>query len=133
MQESTIIVAFDQHADSVMAAVLPPGAATPANQALSPDLTHIGRFVDKLRRHGLVRCYYEAGPCGFELYRFLQAREIPCEVIAPGLIPRRPGDRVKTDRRDAAQVGDPRPYRGSHVRPRAEYGRRSRTGSRPDA
>ena len=104
MQESTIIVAFDQHADSVMAAVLPPGAAKPANQALSPDLTHIGRFVDKLRRHGLVRCYYEAGPCGFELYRFLQAREIPCEVIAPGLIPRRPGDRVKTDRRDAAQL-----------------------------
>jgi transposase len=73
-------------------------------QALSPDLAHIGQFVDKLRRNGLVRCYYEAGACGFELYRFLQAREIPCEVIAPGLIPHRPGDRVKTDRRDAAQL-----------------------------
>jgi hypothetical protein len=78
MQESTTtIVAFDQHADSVMAAVLPREAAKPASQALSPDLVHIGRFVDKLRRRGLVRCYYEAGPCGFELYRFLQARETP--------------------------------------------------------
>ena len=56
MQESTIIVAFDEHADSVMAAVLPPDAGKPASQALSPDLAHIGRFVDKLRRDGLVRC-----------------------------------------------------------------------------
>ena len=45
MQESTTtIVAFDQHADSVMAAGLPPDAAKPASQALSPDLVHIGRL-----------------------------------------------------------------------------------------
>jgi transposase len=133
MQESTTIVAFDQHADSVMAAVLPPGAAKPASQALSPDLIQIGRFVDKLCRDGRVRCYYEAGPCGFELYRFLQAREIPCEVIAPGLIPRRPGDRVKTDRRDAAQLAIRRPRWCPHIRPRAERRRRGCAGSRPDA
>lgn len=46
----------------------------------------------------------EAGPCGFELQRALTAHDIACEVIAPALIPRRPGDRVKTDRRDAAQL-----------------------------
>lgn len=120
MPESTTIVAFDQHADSVMAAVLPPDAAKPASQALSPDLVHIGRFVDKLRRRGRVRCYYEAGPCGFELYRFLQAREIPCEVIAPGLIPRRPR-RPRQDRSARCRaVSHPRPCRGPHVRPRAD-------------
>jgi len=104
MPESTTIVAFDQHAASVMAAVLPPQAAKPATQALGPDLPQLGRFLDKVRRSGPVRCCYEAGPCGFELYRYLHDRGIPCEVIAPGLIPRRPGDRVKTDRRDAAQL-----------------------------
>lgn len=104
MQESTTIIAFDQHADSVVAAVLPPRVDRPATQLLSPDLGHVGRFVDKVRRGGPVRCCYEAGPCGFELYRFLSGRGISCAVIAPGLIPRRPGDRVKTDRCDAAQL-----------------------------
>jgi len=104
MPESTTIIAFDQHADSLMAAVLPPRADKPAMQLLSSELTHVGRFVDKVRRGGAVRCCYEAGPCGFTLYRYLSGRGIPCEVIAPGLIPRRAGDRVKTDRRDATQL-----------------------------
>jgi transposase len=51
-----------------------------------------------------VVCCYEAGPCGFDLQRALVGRELPCDVIAPALIPRRPGDRLKTDRRDAAQL-----------------------------
>ncbi len=51
-----------------------------------------------------MQCCYEAGPCGFELQRALAARRIPCDVIAPALIPRRAGDRVKTDRRDAGQL-----------------------------
>jgi transposase len=51
-----------------------------------------------------VRCCYEAGPCGFELQRALSTRSIPCDVIAPALIPRRPGERIKTDRRDASQL-----------------------------
>jgi len=51
-----------------------------------------------------VQCCYEAGPCGFDLQRALTARQIPCEIIAPALIPRRAGDRIKTDRRDAGQL-----------------------------
>ena len=42
-----------------------------------------------------MRCCYEAGPGGFELQRFLARRQVPCDVIAPSLIPRRPGDRIK--------------------------------------
>jgi transposase len=104
VNESTLIIAFDQHAASVVAAVLLPGHRTPALHPLASDLASIGRFVDRVGPRGHVRCCYEAGPCGFELQRYLQARGIPCEVIAPALIPRRPGDRIKTDRRDAGQL-----------------------------
>src|SRR3954453_21735679 len=51
-----------------------------------------------------VRCCYEAGPTGFGLYRHLVARGIDCDVVAPGLVPQRPGDRIKTDPRDARKL-----------------------------
>ena len=51
-----------------------------------------------------MRCCYEAGPCGFELQRALAGDGVTCDIIAPALIPRRAGDRIKTDRRDAAQL-----------------------------
>ena len=103
MTESTPIVAFDQHAASVMAAVLLPGERTPALHPLPPDCPSIRRFLERLALPG-VRCCYEAGPCGFDLQRTLLTAGIACDVIAPALIPRRAGDRVKTDRRDAAQL-----------------------------
>jgi transposase len=102
--KSTTIIAFDQHAATTVAAVLLPGHRTPALHSLSSDPTTIRRFVERLRRQGPVVCCYEAGPCGFEVQRVLTAHGIPCDVIAPALIPRRPGDRIKTDRRDAGQL-----------------------------
>jgi transposase len=102
--QSTTIVAFDQHAATTVAAVLLPNQRTPAVHSLTSDALTIVRFVERLRRQGTVSCCYEAGPCGFELQRALTARDVPCEVIAPALIPRRAGDRVKTDRRDAGQL-----------------------------
>src|SRR3989475_12849889 len=51
-----------------------------------------------------VRCCYEAGPTGFGLYRHLVGRGIDCSVVAPGLVPQRPGDRIKTDPRDARKL-----------------------------
>src|SRR5262245_58145501 len=103
MLESTPIVAFDQHVASVVAAVLLPGERVPLLHTLRPDLHSISRFVERLLLVGVRTCY-EAGPCGVELRRHLQARGIACDVIAPALIPRRAGNRVKTDRRDAAQL-----------------------------
>lgn len=102
--KSTIILALDQHAATTVAAVLLPGQRTSAVHTLTSDSATIVRFVERVRRQGAVRCCYEAGPCGFELQRALSARAIPCDVIAPALIPRRPGDRIKTDRRDASQL-----------------------------
>ena len=53
---------------------------------------------------GEVRIVYEAGPCGYELYRRLTRAGLDCRVAAPSLTPRKPGDRVKTNRRDAAKL-----------------------------
>jgi transposase len=102
--QSTTIVAFDQHAATTMAAVLLPSHRTPALHRLSSDSASILRFVERLRRQGHVVCCYEAGPCGFELQRALSEQGISCDVIAPALIPRRAGDRIKTDRRDAGHL-----------------------------
>ena len=104
MLQSTPIVAFDQHAASLVAAVLMPEQATPAVHTLTPDLPTVRRFLQRVGRRGPVQCCYEAGPCGFELQRALSADGIACDVIAPALIPRRAGARIKTDRRDATQL-----------------------------
>ena len=104
MPKSTTIVAFDHHAATTVAAVLLPHQRTPAVHSLTSDVPTILRFVERVQRPGPVQCCYEAGPCGFELQRALAAHDVPCDVIAPSLIPRRAGDRVKTDRRDARQL-----------------------------
>jgi transposase len=57
-----------------------------------------------LSRWPRARCCYEAGPTGYGLARHLRARGIACDVVAPGLVPVRPGDRVKTDPRDARKL-----------------------------
>ena len=104
MAKSTTIVAFDQHAATTVAAVLRPGHRTPALYQLTSDAPTILRFLTRLQCRGTMQCCYEAGPCGFELQRALTAHGVACDVIAPSLIPRRPGDRIKTDRRDAGQL-----------------------------
>jgi transposase len=104
MAQSTTIVAFDQHAQSVVAAVWPKGTREPVLHPLPGDISVVVRFVKRLSRQAPVRCCYEAGPCGFALHRALTAAGFPCDVIAPSLIPRRSGDRIKTDRRDARQL-----------------------------
>src|SRR5262249_55213593 len=47
---------------------------------------------------------YEAGPCGYGLHRYLTSHGLACQVVAPSLIPKKAGDRVKTDRRDAVEL-----------------------------
>ena len=51
-----------------------------------------------------LHCVYEAGPCGYVIYRRLKQLGIDCQVVAPSLIPRKPGERVKTNRRDAIKL-----------------------------
>jgi transposase len=73
-----------------------------ATFSVEMDNKGIKKLIERLKREsGEVRCVYEAGPCGYPLARRLRGEEIGCDVIAPSLMPRKPGDRVKTNRRDA--------------------------------
>jgi transposase len=65
----------------------------------------IDKLIRKLQAKGAPLVFvYEAGPCGYWLYRYLTRQGLSCHVVAPSLIPRKPGDRVKTDRRDAVML-----------------------------
>jgi transposase len=69
------------------------------------DLEALDKVTRKLRVQGAeLRFAYEAGPCGYQVYRHLTAQGYCCLVAAPALIPRRPGDRIKCDRRDALSL-----------------------------
>lgn len=111
-------VALDVHKHSITAAVLPAVGGQPEVLQLEHSEKAVRRFFKKLGGgEGLAVCY-EAGPCGYELYRLLASLGIACDIVAPSLTPVRPGDRVKTDRRDARKLA--RLYRAgelSFVRP----------------
>lgn len=64
----------------------------------------IQRLFRRLTREGPVRACYEAGVSGYDLSRQITACGVPCQVIAPALTPRRPGERIKTNRRDAKKL-----------------------------
>ena len=72
------------------------------------DPNAIRRLVRKLEREapGPVRACYEAGPCGYALQRQMTTARVTCQVIAPALIPRKPGERVKTNARDARKLAE---------------------------
>ncbi len=97
---TTVTIGLDVHASSVRLAAIR-GDELLDERTLPYDLEAVER---SLRRWPDVRCCYEAGPTGFDLYRHLVERGIACEVVAPGLVPQRPGDRVKTDARDARKL-----------------------------
>src|SRR2546422_8444268 len=99
-ESTTVTVGLDVHARSVRL------AAVRADELLEErTLPYDEEAVERaLRRWPGVRCCYEAGRSGFGLHRFLVERGIDCQVIAPGLVPQRPGDRVKTDPRDARKL-----------------------------
>lgn len=105
MSYFTTVVGLDVHKDSISAAVLQPEAR---NFALSTKFANepgeVRRFVDRLAHFAPLEFVYEAGPCGYQLHREMAALGQTCTVIAPGLTPQKPGDRVKTDRRDAEKL-----------------------------
>jgi transposase len=105
MSEGTTFVGLDVHKDSIAVARLFGQEAEPEVFVLENTADALKRLAKRLRADGgAPRACYEAGPCGYAAYRQLTALGVPCEVIAPSLIPTKPGDRVKTDRRDARQL-----------------------------
>jgi transposase len=98
-------VGLDVHKASIAIAKLRPSSDTPLVWEIPNDPKAIKKVFGKmLGEVAELRCCYEAGPCGFEVQRQLEAMGIECVVVAPSLIPRKPGDRIKTDRRDAVKL-----------------------------
>jgi len=104
--KGTTYVGMDVHKKSIVVAMLRPEGVKPAEMEVPNDTSGVRRLIQALKREGEVLSCYEAGPCGFGLKRRLDAAGIGCVVIAPSLIPGRPGDRIKTDRRDSRKLAE---------------------------
>jgi transposase len=94
-QDGITFVGMDAHKKAINVAMLLPGAKQPVEWQVANEPAAIRRLAKKLVREaaGEVRCCYEAGPCGYALQRELEAAGgIVCEVVAPSLIPVKPGD-----------------------------------------
>ena len=100
-------VGIDDHADKWAIAVYAGEEARPSKEfEVVPDKKGYQRLLSSLKGlDGEVRIVYEAGPCGFDLYRKLGNAGLNCQVAAPALTPTKPGQKVKTNRRDAAKLG----------------------------
>lgn len=104
MKKGITHVALDDSKRVIVAGILQPGEVEPELRQIPNDPRPIRRLFERLKREGPVKACYEAGPSGYDLYRQLTALGVPCQVIAPALTPRKPGERIKTDRRDAAKL-----------------------------
>ncbi len=100
-------VGLDVHKDSIAVAVAEAGR-TPARllDSIAHDVGKLRKLLARYGEPGAVQVVYEAGPTGYGLQRELARRGYQCQVIAPSLIPKRAGDRIKTDHRDGVRLAE---------------------------
>jgi transposase len=110
-------VGLDVHKETIAVAIAHEGRNEPIYYGeISNEAEALRRLVKKVASNGeSVAFCYEAGPCGYDVYRQLIALGQRCDVVAPSLIPKKPGDRVKTNRRDATTLA--RLYRAGELTP----------------
>ena len=106
--EPITYVGIDAHKANLQVALLAPDATEPVIWTVANEARAVERLRRKLERTvaGAISCCYEAGPCGYALQRQLGRGRVQCQVIAPALVPRKPGERIKTDRRDARKLAE---------------------------
>jgi transposase len=97
-------VGLDVHKDSITFALLRPGSDVPEQDKIPNTPEAVRKLARQWKDPAGIRACYEAGPCGYGLQRLLASLGVDCSVIAPSLTPRRPGERIKTDRRDARKL-----------------------------
>jgi len=94
----------DVHQESIVAFLFSPETGVYFWDEVPNDRKHLERAAKRWRKRGELRLCYEASSAGFVVKRWLDELGIPCEVAAPAFIPKGPGDRIKTDRRDARRL-----------------------------
>jgi transposase len=107
MADRITYVGLDVHKESIVVAVASGGLRGEVREygRIANTATALDRLLRKLGDASMaLRFCYEAGPCGYGIQRHVSARGHECVVVAPSLIPKRAGDRIKTDRRDAASL-----------------------------
>ncbi|HEY1255628.1 MAG TPA: IS110 family transposase [Terracidiphilus sp.] len=104
MREKLRFLGLDVHAETIALAVAEPDGEVRSLGTIANREDSIRKFIKKLGSPEHLRACYEAGPTGFVLYWQLTQLGVECAVIAPTLVPKKPGDRVKTDRRDALKL-----------------------------
>ena len=102
--DGPVHLGMDVAKNMIVVGIVPPGMETPAVDRIANDEPSVRRLVDRFEDRSRLRVCYEAGPTGFGLYRLLRSMGVACDVVAPSLIPKAPGDRVKTDKRDARRL-----------------------------
>lgn len=107
MKDSIIFVGLDVHKDTIDIALAESAGSKEVRHLgkINGDLAALDKVVRKLKSKGTeLRFAYEAGPCGYDIHRHLTKQGLLCIVVAPSLIPKKSGDRIKTDRRDAISL-----------------------------
>jgi transposase len=104
MREKLRFLGMDVHAETIAVAVAEPDGEVRSLGTIANREDSIRKFIKKLGSPEHLRACYEAGPTGFVLYWQLTRLGVDCTVVAPSLVPKKPGDRVKTDRRDALKL-----------------------------
>jgi transposase len=104
MTEKLRFLGLDVHAETIAVAVAEPNGEVRSLGTIANREDSIRKFIRKLGSPEQLRACYEAGPTGFVLYWQLTQLGVKCDVIAPSLVPKKPGDKVKTDRRDALKL-----------------------------
>ena len=99
-----IHLGLDTSKNTIAVGILRPGEVSVDTEKIFNDEASIRRLIGRFADRGQLRVCYEAGPVGFGLYRLLASMGVACDVVAPSLIPKAPGDRVKTDRRDCRRL-----------------------------
>src|SRR5215475_4291385 len=106
-QSNTLYIGLDVHKDSIAVAYVAQehGAEVIYLGTIGTRQADIDQLTRKLQAKAKHLVFvYEAGPCGYWLYRYLTKKGYECWVVAPSLIPKKAGDRVKTNRRDAVKL-----------------------------
>lgn len=110
MQKAITYVGLDVHKESIVVSLAEAGLRgslreVRENGKIVNTPAALRALATRLAAKGNeLRFCYEAGPCGYGIYRQLSAMEHQCAVVAPSLVPRKPGERIKTDRRDASKL-----------------------------